>query len=113
VQVLPLLDAALRRRRKRVVLPMRRTSSASNDANSHCSDGEAVNAIRSRLYRRLETDDEFRARLADSKRVVWTMKHAVHYSGVALDDFAEEHYRVHRRIVEVDDATLETKGRST
>jgi len=59
-------------------------------------------AHRHRSFRRLETDVEFRARLATLKRVVWTVLTAGMCHGEALDLFAEEMYRVQRRIVEVE-----------
>jgi len=62
-----------------------------------------VSARRLRSFRRLETDDEFRARLRGMKRVVWTMRIAEHCCGEALDDFAEEHYRAQRRLLWVEE----------
>jgi len=61
-----------------------------------------MNAHRKLAYRRFETDAEFRARLLTLKRVVWTMTHAVHFHGEALDDWAYEHYKAQRRIVWVE-----------
>jgi hypothetical protein len=58
-------------------------------------------AKRERAYRKVETDAEFRVRLATMKRVAWTMKHQDDQHGAELDDFAWEHFRAQRRIVEV------------
>lgn len=59
-----------------------------------------MNALRSRRFTRLETDLEFRARLVKLKRLIWDTTYAGYFTGVALDDWAFEHYRVQRRIVE-------------
>lgn len=49
---------------------------------------------RVRVFKRLETDEEFRKRIEAAKGYV------PHYTGQLLDDDAWKYYRMQRRIVE-------------
>lgn len=50
---------------------------------------------RGSMFKRLETDAEFRARLAGHYLPSW-------HSGAAIDDYAWTYYRMQRRIIEVE-----------
>ena len=55
-----------------------------------------MSSDRARVFKRLETDREFRARVNASDHAYVSE----YTSGKALDDIAWDHYRMQRRIIE-------------
>ena len=52
-------------------------------------------------YKRLETDEEFRARAAQAPGMYYAKRYLNDYVGVFLDDFVWDVSRLQRRLVEI------------